>query len=451
MNRGVMDYKAQNRQTVIDYILQGAHEVCDKLGVEVEHFVVTEDGTDVSYRGRDGQPGVADILEHLSQYYPERSYNDEGDLLGLASEDGSITLEPAAQVEISIAPFAQVEDVLAAYQRFRDRIDPFLAQHKMKLVHGGYHPTKKAFDLTLIPKRRYAFMDAYFTEIGTVGHRMMRASASTQVSVDFCDEADAVRKMRVANALAPILAVIADGTTVFEAESIKRPIARFDLWRQVDSLRCGVVPGLFDEGFGVGGYVDWIMSTRPIFVTRPVADDPSSPALRADEGKAAADLYADAPMSKDDVEHVLSMFWPDVRLKRFVEIRPADSLPAAIMAGYTSLVKGLFYSEESLAAIERALGVKDGVWAIGKADIDAAVESIFKDGFKASCYGNPLVTWIELLFSLAARALAADEAGYLDELHEYALHKNWGSIEDAGTASERTVLTEKLGISALGN
>lgn len=451
MNRGVMDYKAQNRQAVIDYILQGAHEVCDKLGVEVEHFVVTEDGTDVSYRGRDGQPGVADILEHLSQYYPERSYNDEGDLLGLASEDGSITLEPAAQVEISIAPFAQVEDVLAAYQRFRDRIDPFLAQHKMKLVHGGYHPTKKAFDLTLIPKRRYAFMDAYFTEIGTVGHRMMRASASTQVSVDFRDEADAVRKIRVANALAPILAVIADGTTVFEAESIKRPIARFDLWRQVDSLRCGVVPGLFDEGFGVGSYVDWIMGTRPIFVTRPAANDPSSLALRADEGKAAADLYADAPMSKDDVEHVLSMFWPDVRLKRFVEIRPADSLPAAIMAGYTSLVKGLFYSEESLAAIERALGVKDGVWAIGKADIDAAVESIFKDGFKASCYGNPLVAWIELLFSLAARALAADEAGYLDELHEYALHKNWGSIEDAGAASERTVLTEKLGISALGN
>ncbi len=447
-----MDYKAQNRQAVIDFILQGAHDVCDKLGVEVEHFIVTADGEDVSYHGRDGQPGVADILEYLSQYYPERSHNDKGELLGLASEDGSITLEPAAQIEISIAPFAEVASVVAAYERFRDRIDPFLNKHNMKLVHGGYHPTKKAFDLTLIPKRRYAFMDEYFTSIKTVGHRMMRASASTQVSVDFYNEADAVRKMRVANVLAPVLAVIADGTTVFEAEKIKRPIARFDLWRQVDPLRCGVVPGLFDDGFDVGTYVDWILNTRPIFVTRAAANDPEGPALRADGGQVAADLYADAPMIKADIEHVLSMFWPDVRLKRFVEIRPADSLPADVMAGYTALVKGLFYSEESLAAIEEILGVTGNSWPIEKQDIDDAVESIFKNCFEAACYGWPLDSWVELLFSLANKALDADEAKYLGKLYEYAANKNWGSINTSGAAAEeRAVLTSKLGLSVFGN
>lgn len=425
---GSMDYSKQNHQAMVDFILGGAHDVCDKLGVEVEHFVVTDEGEDVPYSSSEGT-GISDVLEYLSQFYPERMENSEGKLLGLESEDGSITLEPAAQVEISIAPFSDVEDIVAAYERFRSRIDPFLAQHGMHIVHGGYHPTKKAFDLTLIPKKRYAFMDAYFTEIGTVGHRMMRGSASTQVSVDFHDEADAVRKMRIANVLAPILAVVADGTQVFEAESVTSNIARFDLWRQVDPARCGVVPGLFEPGFGVSSYVDWILGTRPIFVTRPAADDPEGPALRADGGKTADELYADAPMSKEDIEHALSMFWPDVRLKRFVEIRPADSLPEAQMAGYSALVKGLFYSEESLAAIESRLGVKGDVWPLGAKDIDDAVASIHAAGFGAQVYGSTLADWVKFLFGLAEVALPAKEKAYLQPLYEFATNKFWGSME----------------------
>lgn len=424
-----MDFTAQNRQAMIDFILKGSHEVCDKLGVEVEHFVVTDKGDDVSYFPRNGQVGVVDVLEHLSQFYPERTVTDDGDLLGLASEDGSITLEPAAQIEISIAPFASIEEIVAAYERFRSRIDPYLEEHGLKLVHGGYHPSRKAFDLTLIPKKRYGFMDAYFTEIGTVGHRMMRGSASTQVSVDFHDEADAVRKMRIANALSPILAVIADGTKVFETEPVTSPIARFDLWRQVDPARCGVVPGLFDEGFGVGSYVDWMLATRPIFVTRAAANDPEGPSLRADGGKTAAELYADAPMSAEDIEHVMSMFWPDVRLKRFVEIRPADSLPEPQMTGYAALVKGIFYSEESLAVIEGLLGVKGDAWSLSAEDIDDAVAAIHEDLFEAQVYGMTLARWIKLLFKLADAALPENEKGYLAPLYAFATDKIWGSMQ----------------------
>lgn len=135
------------------------------------------------------------------------------------------------------------------YNEFRAKVDPFLAEHACKLVTSGYHPTARALDLTLIPKQRYRFMDDYFKEIGTHGERMMRASASTQVSVDYQDEADAIRKMRIAQALAPLFASVTDNTAVFEAEPAPR-LARFALWRNVDNDRCGSVPGLFDEGYG---------------------------------------------------------------------------------------------------------------------------------------------------------------------------------------------------------
>lgn len=200
-------------------------------------------------------------------------------------------------------------------------------------------------------------MNAYFAHINSDGDRMMRASSSTQVSVDYASEADAVRKMRVAAALSPILAAIADNTQVFEAEENHVPIRRLQLWREVDNQRCGTVPGIFDESFGFDTYADWLLRTSPIFVTRPAADNPGGERLRPFFDTPASEVYADAPMRHDDVEHIISMFWPDVRLKRFVEIRPADSLPEECVLGYTALIKGLFYSDASLDAVEEALGV----------------------------------------------------------------------------------------------
>ena len=278
-------------------------------------------------------------------------------------------------------------------------------------------------------------MDAYFAHIGSDGDRMMRASSSTQVSVDFASEADAVRKMRVASALSPILAAIADNTQVFESEENHIPIRRLQLWREVDNLRCGTIPGIFDDGFGFDAYADWLLRTPPIFVTRPAADDPEGERLRPFFDTPASEVYADAPMSRSDVEHVTSMFWPDVRLKLFVEIRPADSLPEECVLGYTALVKGLFYSDESLDAIERALGVSPdaaaerGAWPLSKGCVDEGIAQIQTHGLGGLVYGKELRDWEALLFSLARTALPAGEQQYLDALEDFAQEKPWWWVE----------------------
>ena len=418
-----MSYKQENKQALVAYFTEGAKggKPLGALGVEVEHFVVTAEGEySVSYAGRsEGEFGVRDVLAHLADAYPQHTYGLEGDLIGLASDEASITLEPAAQLEISIAPYSSISRILRVYNEFRAKVDPFLAEHACKLVTSGYHPTARALDLTLIPKQRYRFMDDYFKEIGTHGERMMRASASTQVSVDYQDEADAIRKMRIAQALAPLFASVTDNTAVFEAEPAPR-LARVALWRNVDNDRCGSVPGLFDEGYGFEDYAEWILRTCPIFVTRPSADDPTGPNLRAVYGQSAHEAYGDAPMTRADIEHVLSMFWPDVRLKIFVEIRPADSLPAPLMAGYAALVKGIFYSQRSLQAIEEAFGVAEGVWPLTDDSADQALKSIQEDGAEAVICGKTLVEWRELIFEIADGALDEEDAAHLHDLVAFA-------------------------------
>jgi len=187
----------------------------------------------------------------------------------------------------------------------------------------------------------------------------------------------------------------------------------------VDNARCGQVPGLFEAGFGFEQYAAWLLRTCPIFVTRPSAKDPQGPALRDVAGATASQAYADAPMSQDDIEHLLSMFWPDVRLKQFVEIRPADALPLQAMAGYTALIKGIFYSEESLARVEDAFGVAGGRWQLDDTYTDTAAESIRALGWKAKVGNLSLAEWRKFLFDQAKRTLVQEEQRYLENFEKW--------------------------------
>lgn len=417
-----MSYEAENREALISYFYRGAKgsQSTRTLGVEVEHFVVDAHTLRaVPYEASPGGWGVRDVLDYLAPFYTEKTLGLTGEIIGLASSEASITLEPAAQIEISIAPYERISEIMRIYQEFRDRIDPILAQHGCMLVAHGYHPREKAADLTLIPKQRYRFMDEYFRLLHTHGERMMRGSASTQVSVDYANEADAVRKMRITQALTPFLAAMTDTTSVFEGVPVGAPLARLNMWRDVDNARCGSVPGLFDQGFGFAAYADWLLNTCPIFVTRPSSHDPAGPAVRKVFGQTTAQAYADAPLTEKDIAHIISMFWPDVRLKKYVEIRPADSLPEPLIAGYAALIKGLYYSEPSLSTLEKELGVIDGAWPLNDDSTDKAIAAIRKEGQQAVVYGHTLLEWEDLLLKTAHQALSCEDRAFLEPFANY--------------------------------
>lgn len=424
-----MSYERENRQAIISYFEQGAKgsALREALGVEIEHFVVHK-GTlaPVLYDAPSGQLGVHDVLDYLSSYYPQKSYGLEGELIGLACSEASLSLEPAAQLEISIAPYENIETIIKVYKAFRQVVDPFLAKHDCMLVTLGYHPRAKALDLPLIPKQRYRFMNDYFHALGTHGERMMRASASTQVSVDYYDEADAIEKMRLVQALVPVIAYLTDNVQRFEGEVPTKPLSHLTMWRNVDNDRCGSVPGLYESGFGFAQYADWLLKTCPIFVTRPKADDPQDPTLRSVSDQSAAQTYGDAPMTKHDIEHLLSMFWPDVRLKRFVEIRPADSMPIQAVAGYAALIKGIMYSEAAHRTLEDAFGVAAGRWPLTDNSTQQAVDGIYEYGLKAQIQELSLDEWIELAFRIAAQSLSNKECQHLEDFKTWSMQNHSG-------------------------
>ena len=410
------DFRRENRQAIIDYLRGGCKGAAmGAVGMEQEHFLLDEDGERVPFTEKHGRLGVKDVLEALSEFYPQVTRTPDGQIMGCARPAAAITIEPAAQIEVSIAPLANVAEIEQEYRNFLFRLEQVVRPAGYSVATFGYTPVpgQTAGELELIPKERYRLMDAYFSRLpGMHAERMMRGSCSLQVSVDFADEVDAVRKLRLATLLAPVLASIADNAPVFEGRPNTSHISHLALWREVDPVRCGVIGGLFDGDFGFGRYADWMLAAPPIFTTHggKVRDTGDIP---------AAEAYAGVQMDEADVEHLLSMFWPDARLKRYVEVRPADALPLEPAMGYVALLKGLFYRQFNLDMLEDALGVgADGAYPFEAGNVEDAVAAVAADGDAAQIYGRGLVEWIDYLFSLASQSLST-ELDYLDALRDF--------------------------------
>lgn len=379
-----------------------------KLGLEEEHFIIRdEDGRSLTYY----EPGgVEEILTEIADYFPHTETSDEGHLIGCSNNDFSISLEPAAQLEISIAPRESISCIMDIYHSFRRMMDNPLKKRGCHLEACGYQPSDRVNDLPLIPKKRYEYMDRYFQEVDTRGRNMMRGTASTQISVDYRSEQDFVQKIRCAYLIMPAIRLLTDNCSVFEGEPAKERLIRARIWEHVDADRCGIVPHLFDESFGFESYAQYVWHVPLIFL--PTENGP----VYAGK-KRACDLFADRLMTKDDVEHVLSMVFPDVRLKHYVEIRGADAMPPEYIAAYLALIKGIFFhSSAILEILEQYRNVRER-------DLIDTDHALMRDGYDAKIYGMPADHFIKNLFILARHGLEDKELALLEPFRELVSRK----------------------------
>lgn len=391
----------------LDLLTAHFHEGCklnciQKLGLEEEHFILHDStGHSVTYY----EPGgVEEILEELAERFP-KVQKSEGHLIGCANNDYAISLEPAAQLEISIAPRESISCIMEIYRSFRDMMEEVLAKRGLHLTAVGYQPKDCVDDLPLIPKMRYEYMDRYFQLVDTRGRNMMRGTASTQISVDYRSELDFVQKIRCAYLIMPAIRLLTDNAPVFEGRPSSERLIRARIWEHVDADRCGIIPGLFDDSFGFDAYARYIWNVPPIFL--PTKDGPVYTGK-----KRVCDLFADTVMTKDDVEHVLSMVFPDVRLKHYVEIRGADAMPEKYIAAYLALIKGIFFHSSAVQAI------LDEFDQVLPADLTKADHALMREGYDAKIYGMPADTLIDRLFLLACHGLTDEECALLDPFRE---------------------------------
>lgn len=371
-----------------------------KLGIELEQIVVNEDGSPVSYSE---EHGVAWLLDELSRTYPETTTDAEGDLLGVARENEAVTIEPAAQIELSAGPFSDLSIARGVFDEYVDRVTKILAPYGKKIIAVGYHPTTPARELELIPKQRYAFMNEYLSQADVYGPCMMRGSASAQISIDYTSTQDCLRKMRLAYALVPLISLMCDNAPMFEGKPRDKKLVRTDIWKHVDNDRCGLVPKALRSDFTLEDYAKFVLDTPAIVM-------PDGKGGWAYSTKTFGEIYADRPMEKADIEHAVSMQFPDVRLKTYLEIRPADSMPVPYTIAYAALIKGLFYSENSLRAMEDIFAQVDD------ASYEEAKNNLMENGYDAEVYGRPAAELCDAIIAIATSALSKEDAAAMRPL-----------------------------------
>ena len=325
-----MNYYEQNKAEMIAYLKKGCKdkETAMRFGVELEHFIVKKETKEaVSYYGDDG---VEAVLKQLRPYYETQEYS-KGHLIALARKEIAISLEPAAQLEVSISPQEEMEEIERIYGQFVCEIIPILESYGYEMITAGYQPASKVEDLELIPKDRYRFMDAYFAKIGPYGRQMMRGTAATQVSIDYYSEEDFKNKYRAAYQLKDILSGQFENTPVYEGKKWEDGSLRAKIWENTDKRRFDIEPFMEDGTISFEGYVDFIMQA-PIIVNKHNGEE------FYDE-RTIAEICSERKLSEEEMIHAMSMVFPMIRAKQFLEIRYADSMPIERVLEYVRILK----------------------------------------------------------------------------------------------------------------
>ena len=326
-------------EKIVDFIKSGEKDEKDfKVGFEVEHFVVDKNSLEtVRY---EGENGIRESLEELKGLGYEGIYEGEY-IMGLHKDGASISIEPAAQFEISLDSQNSIDKLFETYKKTMTEIIPIFDKKGQLLVEVGYQVKDKIADIPRIPKERYKFMYEYFEKYaGPMAHNMMKGSASLQVAIDYSDEDDFRKKYFLANALSPFFYSIFDNAYIFEGEVYENHNIRQSIWENCDKDRTGIYPFSFDNDLSYEKYAKKILATPSIFIKKDGKDI-------ATNEKTFEEIF-DEDMSDEMVFHALSIVFPDVRVKKYIEIRMPDNMPFPYNFAAVSLIKNIFYDKEVL-------------------------------------------------------------------------------------------------------
>lgn len=385
------------------------------VGVEFEHFLINKNTLEsYDYYAINGQK---DIANKMSEGGWKVDYEENGYIFVLSKNGNAVSFEPGGQFEISIKPCKSIQDIDAAYNEVLQEINGYLNENQ-RLVSLGYHPKSKIDDLTLLPKKRYDMMYKYLHLKGSMARNMMKGTASTQVSIDFKNEQDFIKKFRVANFLSPFISRLFDASPVFEGKLYDEKNLRIRIWENTDISRCKLPKGVLSTEFNYASYANYLANTKPILMT-------SSEGTKYTEDKTLTFLSKSYYLSDMELEHAISMVFPDVRLKNYIEIRMADALPYPYSLAVPALIKGIFYNDENLDKYYNlSLEYNDD----DVLKINEALKKSYNYTFKCLHENMTCDAFVDQLLSDSIQGLDLNEVGYLKCFMDW--YKQHNSIAD---------------------
>ena len=341
----------ERRDELVAWLAEGARPKSQfRIGTEHEKFAFTLEGhRPVPYEGARGIRALLEGMQHLLGWQP---IMEGRNIIGLydITGGGAISLEPGGQFELS---GAQVETV---HQTSREIMAHLAQVHEVaRPLHIGFlgigmTPSWTRAEIPVMPKGRYKIMTAYMPKVGTLGLDMMYRTCTVQTNLDFSSEADMVKKLRVSLALQPVATALFANSPFTEGKPNGFLSFRSEIWRDTDNNRSGMLPWVFEPGMSFERWVDYALDV-PMYFVKHGDDyvDVSGQSFRDLMAGKLPGLPGEQATISDWANH-LSTIFPEVRLKRYLEMRGADAGPLPNLLALPALWVGILYDDSSLDA-----------------------------------------------------------------------------------------------------
>jgi glutamate--cysteine ligase len=339
----------ERQEQLAEYLASGCKPEADwRIGTEHEKF-----GYDLANRlplPYEGPCSIRAMLEGLRDRYGWAEVREAGTLIGLVKDGANVSLEPGGQLELSGAPLETIHQTCDEANEHLREVKSIADEIGAGFMGLGAAPEWSESQIPVMPKGRYGLMRAYMPKVGTTGLMMMFRTCTVQVNLDFASEADMVAKFRTSLALQPVATALFAASPFFDGEVNGWKSWRARIWRDLDPARTGMLPFVFEPGMGFERYVDYALDVPMYFVYRDgVYIDALGMSFRDFLAGKLPALPGEKPTFSDWADHLTTIF-PEVRLKKFMEMRGADGGPWRKICALPAFWVGLLYDAPSLAA-----------------------------------------------------------------------------------------------------
>ena len=356
-----------DRDTLVEVLASGEKpEAQWRIGTEHEKFGFRLD--DLRPPAFDGERGIEALLNGLTRFGWE-PVREGGRTIALLRDGASVTLEPAGQLELSGAPLETIHDTCVEVGSHLNEVKQVADELQLGFLGMGFQPKWRRDEMPWMPKGRYQIMKRYMPKVGKLGLDMMTRTCTVQVNLDYASEADMIKKFRVSLALQPIATALFADSPFAEGKPNGYLSYRSHIWTDTDADRTGMLDFVFEDGFGYERYTDYLLDVPMYFSYRDgTYVDASGQSFRDFmQGKLPA-LPGALPTLRDWSDHMTTAF-PEVRLKKYLEMRGADAGPWGRLCALSAYWVGLLYDDAAL----------DAAWDLVK-DFSLAERHALRDG-----------------------------------------------------------------------
>jgi len=411
-----------SKENLINYFSDGEKKEENlKIGTEHEKFLFnlkTKKPVDFSEKGI---KGIFNILKQNGW----NEIKENNNVIGLKKDNLSITLEPGLQIELSGAPCHNIHETCREVNLYLKELKQACSKFNIGVIGIGLIPNTKFVEINQLEKKRYTIMRNYMTSVGSLGLDMMHRTAATQVNFDFSSEEDFKKKTKVASCLVPIAVSLFSNSPILEGKLNGFVGYRTHIWQHTDSRRSGLIPFFFDNSNSYEQYCDFALGVPLYFVKRnnEIIDCSGKDFNNFINGR-LREVHDEANI--EDWANHLSTIFTEVRVKQYLEIRPADSCSWSGICSIPAFWTGILYNQNILDECFEIF--KD--WKFK--EVNEAYMQSAKKGFDAELYDKKMIDHAKFFLNLSKRGLENrdilnsnndDESIFLKDLDNFIINK----------------------------